>query len=481
MNRIIPLLNDYVTGLLEAEDRFVCNLNAFPDLEKEVVELSNRMAAGFLAACLTTADELICMSGARKKDFVVQRKRDRTLISSVGDITFSHTLYKDPEGRTRCLLDEQILLPDRERFTSVAEAKVLGEAEVHSYQHAAESIAAGSQRITKTTVMNKIHAIEEELPDMDMPAEEEKRQCRYLYIEADEDHIHRQEEGENNGCFIGKLAYLFEGKEEIAKGRRKLIRPFYFSGLYSGTAGNAQFWEEIEKYIEAHYDTEYLKRVYISGDGAGWIKASVDYIDKSRFVADRYHLMKYIYRVSNCTLDNKDETAGRFYKYIYKNKPLAAKKLLTRIENHCENSGKAAEECRTFLLGNWEAIQTAFHDKHALGCSAEGHVSNVLSERMSSRPMGWSATGTDRMCKLRCYVRNYGRDKVIDLVRYRREKEMGRYAATGTEGMIDEKARRHYTAEQRQARSYIERIQATLAINSTARKTLAIREQIRLI
>ena len=237
----------------------------------------------------------------------------------------------------------------------------------------------------------------------------------------------------------------------------------------------------IEKYIESHYDTEYLKRVYISGDGGSWIRASVDYIDKSRFVADRYHLMKYIYRAAGYTLDNKNETVGRFYKYIYKNRPVSAKKLLTRIENHCEGSEKAVDECRTFLLGNWDAIQTAFHDKHALGCSAEGHVSNVLSERMSSRPMGWSATGTDRMCKLRCFVRNYGREKVIDLVQYRREKEMMQYAATGTEGMIDGEARRHFSKEQQQARSYIERMQATLALNSTARKTLAIREQIRLI
>ena len=31
-------------------------------------------------------------------------------------------------------------LPGRERFTAAAEAKLLNEAEVHSYQHAAESI-----------------------------------------------------------------------------------------------------------------------------------------------------------------------------------------------------------------------------------------------------------------------------------------------------------------------------------------------------
>ena len=173
---IVSLIRSYVEGLLEAENRFIEHLDSFPELEKTVVELSNRMAAGFLGAVLTTADDLICESGIRKKEYTVQRKRMRTLISSVGDVTFTHTLYKDKQGQTKCLLDDQIRLPDRERFTTLAEAKVLSEAEVHSYQHAADSIRTGTQTITKTTVMNKIHAIEKELPEAGVaPDPEEKK------------------------------------------------------------------------------------------------------------------------------------------------------------------------------------------------------------------------------------------------------------------------------------------------------------------
>ena len=476
---ILTLIRSYVEGLLEAEDRFIEHLDTFPELEKTVVDLTNRMAAGFLGAVLTTADTLICESGVRKKEYTVQRRRTRTLISSVGDVTFEHTLYKDKEGRIRCLLDDQIHLPDRERFTTLAEAKVLSEAEVHSYQHAADSIRTGTQTISKTTVMNKIHAIEKEFPKTEMiPAPVEKKQVEYLYLEADEDHIHKQKDGNPDGCFIGKLIYLFEGKEEVCTGRRKLIAPFYFGGVYSGSEQNAALWKQVEEYIQTHYDQEYLKRVYICSDGGAWIKAAVNYIYKGKLVADRFHLMKYIYRVANCTLDDRDMTVGRFYKYIYKNKPAAVKKLLTRIQNHCENSDRAVEECRKYMLNNWSAIQTAFHDKQVLGCSAEGHVSSVYSERMSSRPMGWSETGSDRMCKLRCYVRNYGRGKIVDLVRYRREQECLRQKAVGAEELIDQPAKIRYTAEQRRNRAYIERLQVTLQKGSTVRKILAIREQI---
>lgn len=188
--------------------------------------------------------------------------------------------------------------------------------------------------------------------------------------------------------------------------------------------------------------------------------------------------MKYINRVARYTLDEEGITKGRFYKYIYKNKLLATKKLLTRIRNHCEGSDRAVEDCRTYLVGNWEYIQRAFHDKYVLGCSAEGHVSSVLSERMSSRPMGWSETGSDRMCKLRCFIRNYGREKVIDLVNYRREQELERCVATGTDGLIDELQKKKYTAKQREAQRYAEALHGTLAGNSTVRNILVIREQI---
>ena len=86
------------------------------------------------------------------------------------------------------------------------------------------------------------------------------------------------------------------------------------------------------------------------------------------------------------------------------------------------------------------------------------------------------------MCRLRCFVRNYGREKVTELVKYRREKalakEVGRELATGTEGLIEEVPRRKYTKEQKGVYSYAERLHATLSERDKIRKILAIREQI---
>ena len=58
--------------------------------------------------------------------FIVQRKRERNMISTVGDLCFERTYCKDVEtGEYRYLLDEIIKQPKHERFTPLAEAKAI--------------------------------------------------------------------------------------------------------------------------------------------------------------------------------------------------------------------------------------------------------------------------------------------------------------------------------------------------------------------
>lgn len=482
---IVSLISPFVTGILKADETFFENVSKFSVLEQTVSDLSNRLAADVLSSILSDLDRMVRESSARKSEYNVQRTDSRSLISSVGDVRFQSTLYRKRDTGEFMYLTERLLhLPKNEHFTTVAEAKVLSESTVHSYQHAADQLSIGNQKVSKVAVMNKVHAIDAAMLHDEQPEAEEKRKCEYLYIEADEDHIHKQhcetEEvygRKKNNCMIGKLIYLFEGKEDECDGRRRLVHPFYFGGLYLGK-DNACLWSEVEKYIEDHYDLDVLKRVYINSDGGAWIKAGKDYIDRSKLVADRFHLMKYINRVCRLTGDMELINKGRFYKYIWKRNLVAIKKMLTRIERKY-GSPEVVENVRLYFLNNWDAIKRTFHDHHVIGCSAEGHVSNILSDRMSSRPMGWSETGSDHMCKLRCYVRNYGRDDIIDLVKWRRETAFQeQLRATGTDGFVEDVPHTYYTKRQLEAASYAERMQASLDGFPTVKKIVAIRNQI---
>ena len=109
---IITLLDDYVRGLLEAEEVFLTDLGQFPRLEQTVSDLSRRMATGFLSLVLTNADEMIRSSGLRNTRYTVQRRVDRTLISTMGDITFQETVFQDRKTKGyRRLLGEMLRLP----------------------------------------------------------------------------------------------------------------------------------------------------------------------------------------------------------------------------------------------------------------------------------------------------------------------------------------------------------------------------------
>ena len=99
------------------------------------------------------------------------------------------------------------------------------------------------------------------------------------------------------------------------------------------------------------------------------------------------------------------------------------KKILS-VTNE-ETKKESVEDAKRYMLNNWSGIEIYETDGYdVVRCSAEGHVSHILSDRLSSRPMGWSKVCADRMTRLRVYRENGG--KIIDLVlekNKRKEKE----------------------------------------------------------
>ena len=473
---IVALLETLVKGLLEAEEKFLSNPKDFYSLETAVKASTDAVAAGFLENILSSVNKQIYDSSWRKGKYTVARNDKRTLISSVGDIVFDCTYYRKCEdGSFHYLLEELMHLGKHERLTEAAESMILTEALKTSYEEASK-VLPSKQKITKTTVMQKVHQIAENLPVEEL---DEKKNIKTLFIEADEDHVSEQHgrwiPSKDNKSFISRLIYIYEYKQEVpnVKGKKELVNTHYFSGLYEGTEGIEKMWNEVNDFIEATYGTDVLERVYISGDGAAWIKAGAKYIPHALFCADKFHLMKYINSASNQMLDESEWVKSEIYRLLNKRDKEGFEKLTSRMQESASNE-KYVTDLRAYVLGNWKAVIRTLRNKEVDGCSAESHVSHVLSDRLSSRPKGWSKLGADRMSRLRCYEKNYGREKIIDLVKYSREqRELQR---TGTED-IPVKAMRIYDVWQDhsdKAKGYIERMQATIP-GFTAKKIAAIR------
>lgn len=81
---------------------------------------------------------------------------------------------------------------------------------------------------------------------------------------------------------------------------------------------------------------------------------------------------------------------SEIYRAINGKKKWAAEEVFDKILNvtESETKTKAVESAKNYILGNWTGIMESVKAKDkSLQCSAEGHVSHIYSDRMSSRPL----------------------------------------------------------------------------------------------
>lgn len=151
---------------------------------------------------------------------------------------------------------------------------------------------------------------------------------------------------------------------------------------------------------------EKVEKIYLSGDGANWIREGLNWINKSEYVLDYFHLSKYV-RIATAHMEPCFHWI--LWDYIDGLNKEAVEELFDIIIEQTESKTKrkAVRDSKRYILRNWEGIVRRYDDDYR-GCSAEGHVSHILSARLSSRPLGWSIEGADQMARLRVYTENGG-------------------------------------------------------------------------
>lgn len=172
-----------------------------------------------------------------------------------------------------------------------------------------------------------------------------------------------------------------------------------FGGVYDGKDVISQLWNEVLDYLNDAYDMDAVDRVYINGDEATWIRRGEKIIPKARFSLDKYHMHKYIIAATSHLEDSADDARSELYRAIHKKKKWMAEGTFNRIISITdkETKQKAVENAKAYILGNWSGIMNSMKSKDTnVCCSAEGHVSHVYADRISSRPMGWCRTGVDK-------------------------------------------------------------------------------------
>ncbi len=442
MYSIIQKICEKNNKILEEGLKNVLNGADISSLTSAIKDFTDILGKELLSEIVKQIENLIFEDSKRNKQYEAVRFADKSLITKNGKAKFERRYYKDKEtGENVCLTDRVLGLEKGERIDKKVKSEVIKKANDQSYSKSGKLVVPDME-ISSTTVMKNVRKNEWKI-DIEERKEEEKIKSKYVYIQVDEDHVKQRNK---KGYTISKIITIYTRKRiltkperipEVKQVRKELVDKFTFSGIYKDTQ---EMWEDVAYYIDCTYKKEELETAFIMGDGASYIKAGTEWIARSVFVLDTFHLEKYI---NNLNYDEYlktklQEAIDQFDPVSTENiinegikdieKEIEEDKELGRTTKSLENRLNKIIETKTYLMNQWEGIEAhdIYKDK-LTGCCQEGQVHHTLSERLSTDAKVWSENGIDEMSQLRAFTQNGGDvyKKIIDIsTEEKREKKI---------------------------------------------------------
>lgn len=442
MYSIIQKIYEKNNKILKEGLRNVLNGADVSSLTGAIKDFTDILGKELFSEIVTQIENLVFDDAKRKNQYESVRFAEKSLITKNGKTKFERRYYKDNEtGGNVCLTDKILGLEKGERIDKKVKAEVIRKANDQSYNKSGKMVVPDME-ISATTVMRNVRKNDWKM-NIEERKEEEKIKAKNIFIQVDEDHVKQRNK---KGCTISKIITIYTKKRtltkpdripEVKQVRKELVDKFTFSGLYKDTQ---EMWEDVAYYIDCTYKKEEIETAFVMGDGASYIKAGTEWIAKSVFVLDTFHLEKYI---NNLNYDEYlktklQEAIDQFDPISTENimneairkieQEIEEDKQLERNTKRLENRLKKIKDTKTYLMNQWEGIEA--HDKYKdklTGCCQEGQVHHTLSERLSTDAKVWSENGIDEMSQLRAFTQNGGDiyQKIIDIsTAEKREKKI---------------------------------------------------------
>jgi hypothetical protein len=382
-----------------------CNFTAagIGGATEEMLELCKGHAAAIASAVLEHMDgALLADKAKRKADGLSVHERNvvRRPLTAIGQIEYRRTCFRDKtNGGTTYLLDHLVGVRGYERVCAHLSARLAHEAGGMPFEKSSLVCTGGA--VSRQTVRNKLMRTEE-LAYVPAKAEDTPEE---LHVFADEDHVAMQSGRSRNV----NLVTVSEGSRKVCEGRNELVSPMHVQGY---KVKPEKHWEYVSALCYEKYDMSKVKRVYIHGDGAEWIKHGTDHFADAVHVLDKYHLNKHMKKLTaGAVCENygtvlwhairKDDRAG-FEGLVHK---MACEMDRLNTEGVLAKKAQSVRDAGAYVLSNWDAIQRR-QEEGMQGSCTEALISHVLSERLSRNPMGWSEDGLAQMAMVRVYRAN---------------------------------------------------------------------------
>lgn len=411
------------------------NTNITPyNLEQQIITAGDEFTLKLYEEYLNNLDIQFKKSPDRLDKYIIKETKLKTLITSIGEITFTSTRYIDKEtNKTYYPIRDFLNLKPYQRMTNEAEHTIIKYAMGNNMSQAARN-ALRNTPISRSTVSKRIAKLDGSIVEN---IHKSINQPDILYIEIDEIHANLQYGG-NQIC---PCAIVHEGYKETFVKRKELKNVRYFA---SAELSYNELAEVIYDYIDKKYDIDKFKRIFISGDGLIAAKDLATIFPNSKFVFDPFHYRKkhlgYIFKSNNALKNLADN-------YIKNNQIDDFKTLVkSQIDEDPEHEKKILEHAKC-IIKNIEYIQNQDDELYECPCSMEGHVNHAFARYITSSPYGFSKKGLNNKLKLLVYKANKHELTIEDYMNLKYGQDSYKEINNNIKQLLDIKVNRKFFSE----------------------------------
>jgi len=383
-------------------------------LEKFVFNLTKIIGQHILTSILQFLDNKLRKERPRGK-LSNCGKRNKYLLTLLGNISYQKHLYRDQEGQYRYLLDEILgLNPNQRMSTHYQKITSLFSFIAGSYRNAQrflgycygdsvsfEAIRQQVQLQGTQIQQQEEHAFDQNLEQALKPTLTPIKSTKEtLYLELDGTMIHLQKQKKKKAEL--KLAILHKGKEKRyltgSSDSKKLKDKLAYTGL--GPAD--EFMAQVSLLAEENYQVYDHNLILVGGDGASWIKQGAqDYFPNGIYQLCPFHLKRKLTQSLSFNRRTKSQVSLLLQEG---NIPEA---LMLLEEEKSKNAQKKDElnELITYLVNNANGINAVDRLKEeglpvdTMG-AIEGNIDKILANRFKKRGMSWSPSGALNLAKV---------------------------------------------------------------------------------
>lgn len=400
---ITPILYNSVDFIVD--NLFADNAqNKYFSLLSNIQSSTRVLIRDIIIATFKELDEDFKNSTYRKSNYYINKSNvSRTLITIIGEISFSRTYYKSKNSNYKFFhLDKSFDLPKYDHYDPIVKAIAVNYA-VHTSQ-------ALSSRITSTFIGDLTCFMDDSYIN-NIPRQSVFNWLKHwntpditptsvdtpdtLYVMADEKYIGAQDI--QNDIMI-KSFVTFEDIKDVSKNRRQLVNRTVFSHY------GDKPWDSFMDFIAKKYDFDKINTICLLGDGASWIKSGTGELrlSKNNFVKFYFCEFHFKQAVHHITTD-ADE---RFYLlHIFKTKSKSY--FIDAVNNIIYNNPKRKDiitKKLNYIINNYTSIKSMLD--LIIGSSMESHISHLISSFFSARPKGFSTKRIKQYLKLNDYKNN---------------------------------------------------------------------------